>query len=305
MKRHLGVPEGRFSGLPSPVVTFGVFDGVHLGHQAVIGEVVRWARSLAGTAVAITFDKHPQVVLRGAPVPSISSIDHRLLLIERAGADLAIVLPFTLELAHLSPEDFLERFLATELHARGLILGFDQRFGHHAAGDFARARTWGEKRGVEVRRGPEVDRAGLKVSSSAIRMAIAGGRLDDAAAMLGRAPSLMGTVVHGDGRGGKIGIHTANLDLHQELLPPRGVYLASCTVDGKAYRTVVNIGLRPTFGAGKGDSVEAHLLDWSGDLYGRDIELVLSRKLRDERKFESVEALVAQIRADIGEARRG
>ncbi|KAF0243535.1 MAG: riboflavin kinase / FMN [Planctomycetota bacterium] len=305
MKRHLGLPEGRFAGLPSPVVTFGVFDGVHLGHQAVIGEVVNWARSLAGTAVALTFDRHPQTVLRGAPVPSISSIEHRLVLIERAGADLTIVLPFTLDLAQLSPEGFLDRFLVTEFRARGLVLGFDQRFGHQAAGNFAQAKAWGEIRGVEVRRGPEVDRAGLKVSSSAIRMAIAGGRLDEAAAMLGRAPSLLGTVVHGDGRGGKIGIHTANLDLHQELLPPRGVYLASCTVDGKTYRTVVNIGLRPTFGAGKGDIVEAHLLDWSGDLYGRDLELVLARKLRDERKFDGVEALVAQIRADIAEARRG
>jgi riboflavin kinase/FMN adenylyltransferase len=244
-------------------------------------------------------------VLRGAPVPSISSIEHRLVLIERAGADVAIVLPFTLDLARLSPEEFLDRFLAVELRARGLVLGFDQRFGHQAAGDFARAKAWGEKRGVEVRRGPEVDRAGCKVSSSAIRMAIAGGRLDDAAAMLGRAPSLFGTVVHGDGRGGRIGIPTANLDLHQELLPPRGVYLATCAVDGEPYRTVVNIGLRPTFGGGAADTVEAHLLDWSGDLYGRDLELVLVRKLRDERKFDGAEALVAQIRADIAEARRG
>lgn len=305
MKRHQGLPEGRFASLPSPVVTFGVFDGVHLGHQAVIGEVVKWARALGGTAVAMTFDRHPQVVLRGAPVPSISSIEHRLMLIERAGADLAIVLPFTLDLASLTPDGFLDRFLLDELHARGLILGFDQRFGHHAAGDFARAKAWGDRRGVEVRRGPEVVRAGGKVSSSAIRMAIAGGRLDDAAAMLGRAPSLLGTVVHGDGRGGKIGIHTANLDLHQELLPPRGVYLATCTVDGQPRRTVVNIGLRPTFGPGRGDTVEAHILDWSGDLYGRDIELVLIRKLRDEKKFAGVEALVAQIRADIAEARKG
>lgn len=302
MKRHRGLPEGRFVSLPSPVVTFGVFDGVHLGHQAVLAEVVQWARSLRGTAVAMTFDRHPQVVLRGAPVPSITSLDHRLMLIERCGADLAIVLPFTKDLAALEPEAFLDRFLREELAARGLVLGFDQRFGHMAAGDFSRATVWGVRHGVEVRRGPEVDRAGTKVSSSAIRMAIAGGRLDDAAAMLGRPPSLLGTVVHGDGRGGRIGVPTANLDLHHELVPPRGVYLCGATVDGKTYKAVVNIGVRPTFGGGRAETVEAHLLGFSGDLYGRDLELVFVKKLRDERKFDSPEALVAQIRADIAEA---
>lgn len=305
MKRHIGLPEGRFVSLPAPVVAFGVFDGVHLGHQAVLAEVVAWARQLGGTAVAMTFDRHPQVVLRGAPVATITSMEHRLVQIARTGADLALVLPFTTDLAQLSPEQFLDRFLGTELRAKGLILGFDQRFGFHAAGDFARAKAWGDTHGVEVRRGPEVVRAGSKVSSSAIRMAIASGRLDDAAAMLGRAPSLMGTVVHGDGRGGKIGVPTANLDLHHELLPPRGVYLASCAIDGAPRKAVVNIGQRPTFGTGRADTVEAHVLDWSGDLYGRDLEVVLVRKLRDERKFEGVEALVAQIRADIAEARRG
>lgn len=304
MERHLGLPAGRFASLPSPIVTFGVFDGVHLGHQAVLGEVVAWARQAKGTPVAMTFDRHPQAVLRGAPVQAITSVEHRLRCLERAGAAVAIVLPFTVEMAKLEPEAFLDRFLGQELNARGLILGFDQRFGHNAAGDFARAKAWGDARGVEVRRGPEVVRAGVKVSSSAIRMAIAGGRLDDAAAMLGRPPSLLGTVVHGDGRGGKIGVPTANLDLHHELVPPRGVYLATCAIDGKPSRAVVNIGQRPTFGSGRAETIEAHVLDFSGDLYGRDLELVLVRKLRDERKFDGVEALVAQIRADIAEARK-
>ncbi|MCE9580881.1 MAG: bifunctional riboflavin kinase/FAD synthetase [Planctomycetes bacterium] len=303
-KHFRGLPQGRFASLPSPVVTFGVFDGVHLGHQAVLKEVAAWAKELHGTAVALTFDRHPQTVLRGAPVPSITSIDHRLLLMERAGADLTIVLPFTVELARLSPAEFLDMLLVRELHARGLVLGFDQRFGHHAAGDFAMAKAWGEAHGVEVRRGPEVVRAGSKVGSSAIRMAIAGGRLDDAAAMMGRPASLYGTVVKGDGRGRTINVPTANLDPHHELVPPRGVYLTTTTIDGKPFRAVVNIGVRPTFGGGKAEVVEAHILDFSGDLYGRDLELQFVRKLRDEKKFDSAEALVAQIRADIAEARK-
>ncbi|MBI2919977.1 MAG: riboflavin biosynthesis protein RibF [Planctomycetes bacterium] len=304
MKRHVGLPEGRFRNLPSPVVSFGVYDGVHIGHQAVLGEVAAWAKRLSGTAVAMTFDRHPQTVLRGAPVPSITSLDHRLVLLERAGADLAIVLPFTLDLARLEPDAFLDRFLADEMKAAGLMLGFDQRFGHNAAGNYDTARSWGAAHGVEVRRGPEIIRAGSKVSSSAIRMAIAGGRLDDAAAMLGRAPSLYGTVVRGDGRGSRIGFPTANIDLHHELLPPRGVYVARTELDGRPFTAVVNIGIRPTFGEGKRDIVEAHVLDWKGDLYGRNLDLVLVRKLRDERKFESAEALVQQIKADIEEARK-
>jgi riboflavin kinase/FMN adenylyltransferase len=305
MTRHVGLPEGRFRSLPSPACAFGVFDGVHRGHQAVLREVVARARALGGAAVAVTFDRHPQAVLRGAPVPAITSLEHRLVLLERAGAGLALALPFTLDLAPISPEQFLDRFFRDEIPARALVLGFDQRFGRDAAGDFARAKAWGGARGVEVVRAPEVDLGGAKVSSSAVRMAVAGGRLDDAEAMLGRPPSLYGTVVRGDGRGRRLGFPTANLDLHHELLPPRGVYLAKTEIGGRVYRAVVNIGVRPTFGGGKAEIVEAHVLDFEGDLYGREVELAFVKKLRDERRFDSPEALRAQIAADVEEVRKG
>ena len=305
MIRHHGLPGGAFLTLPSPVVSFGVYDGVHLGHQAVLGELVAWAKSLGGTAVVMTFDRHPQSVLRGTRVPNILSMEHRLLQIERAGADVCIVLPFSLEMAAMTPEQFLDRFLAAELNARGLILGFDQRFGSGAAGDFPRAKAWGDAHAVEVRRGPEIVRAAAKVSSTAIRAAISSGRLDDAAAMLGRPVSLYGTVVKGDGRGRRIGFPTANLDLHHELVPPQGVYLAHVTLATVTHRAVVNIGTRPTFGNGRAETVEAYVIGFAGDLYGRDLELVLVRKIRDEKKFESAEALVAQIRKDVVEAERG
>jgi riboflavin kinase/FMN adenylyltransferase len=304
MDRHYGLPAGLFTDLPSPVVSFGVYDGVHRGHQAVLAEAAAWAHAQGGKAVVLTFFPHPQAVLRNAQVPLITSVARRLDLLEAAGADLAVVLPFTLDLAQLAADEFLDRFLTSEFRARGLVLGYEQRFGRNADGNFDTARRWGSLHGVEVRRGPEVELAGTKISSSAIRMAISSGRLREASLMLGRAPSIEGTVVRGDGRGGKIGIPTANLDLVSGLLPPRGVYLAHAEAGGGRLRAVVNIGVRPTFAKGAGaDIVEVHLLDWTGDLYGSTIEVVLERKLRDEKKFESAEALVAQIRADIREAR--
>ncbi|NUN48240.1 MAG: riboflavin biosynthesis protein RibF [Candidatus Brocadiae bacterium] len=295
----MGLPAGRLAALKAPVVSFGVFDGVHIGHQAVLAEVVAWARSLGGAAVAMTFDPHPQAVLRGAPVPTIASVDRRLELLEAAGADAAIVLPFTLDLARLSPDEFLDRFLVRELHAAGLILGFDQRFGHLAAGNFEAARSWGKRTGVEVRRGPEVVRGGVRVSSSAARMAIAGGRLDDAEAMLGRPAELRGTVVRGEGRGRQLGFPTANLRLDHGLVPPRGVYAGRSVLDGRTCPAVLNIGVRPTFSGGREEVVEVHLPGWSGDLYGRTLLVHLRARLRDEGKFESVDDLKRQIALDI------
>jgi riboflavin kinase/FMN adenylyltransferase len=285
----------------APAVTIGVFDGVHRGHRAIIDALRDAAREAQGDAVVVTFDRHPRLVLTGEAPPAITSLEHRLVLFERAGVDAAVVLHFDAALAKKSAEDFLAEILLGRIGARTLVLGADSHFGRGREGTIAFLEARRERLGFALKAVPLVpaDAAGAgPVSSTAIRRAIAEGRLADAAAMLGRPLSLLGRVERGDERGRTLGFPTANLALHHEVCPPRGVYAARVEVDGVRYRTLVNIGTRPTFGGSPSLHVEAHLLAFEGDLYGRVLEVEFLARLRDERRFESVEALVTQIRAD-------
>ncbi len=288
--------------------TIGVFDGVHRGHRRVLDALVEWAHADGGDAVVVTFDRHPREVITGEKPAALASLEHRLVLLARAGVDAVLVLPFDDRTAATTAETFVKEVLVGGLGARKILLGANHRFGHERAGDLALLLRLGPALGFQAREVPlePADASGHVVSSTAIRAAIHEGRLDDAERMLGRPVTVLGRVVRGDARGRLLGFPTANLDLRHEARPPRGVYAALATVTDAPRRwlAVVNVGRRPTFTPEAGeDLVEAHLLDFSGDLYDQELEVSFLAKLRDEERFSGPDALVAQIRADVSRTR--
>jgi len=292
-----GLDPARFR---NPVVTVGVFDGVHRGHRAVLARTREMAARRNGEVVVLTFDVHPREVTTGAPPPLITSLGHRLLLLGREGVDVTVVLRFDEALRETPAETFVEDVLLGGIGAVGVVLGHDSHFGHQRRGDAALLRRMLEPRGIPVESTAPVTLSdGTVVSSSAIRAAVAAGDLAAAARLLGRPPALFGSVVRGDGRGHELGFPTANLDMRHELRPGRGVYGAKTTLDGVTWPAVVNIGGRPTFTPEEDeDTVEVHVIGWSGDLYGQDIEVTLFDKLRDEARFDGAAALRDQITRD-------
>lgn len=280
------------------VATVGVFDGVHLGHQAVMRRVAARAAALGAEPAVVTFAGHPKRVLVGQAPPTVTSLEHRLLLFERLGVQAVLILRFTPELRRLTAEEFVRRVLADGLGLRELVLGFDCKFGRDRGGTADSLRPLAAEMGFGLEEVPPLRLGGRAVSSTAIREAVKLGELDRAAAMLGRPVSLLGTVVRGDGRGRALGFPTANLDPHHELRPPDGVYAALAEVGGKLHPAVLNIGLRPTFGR-PGRSVEVHLIGFEGDLYGRELEAFFLARLRGERIFDSAEKLSARIARDV------
>jgi riboflavin kinase/FMN adenylyltransferase len=290
----------------APVVTIGVFDGVHRGHRRVLETAQASASRLGGDLVVVTFDVHPRAVTVGKAPPLVTSLAHRLLLLERQGVDATIVLHFDETLREMSAERFVDEVLVARIGVRVLVLGHDSHFGKDRRGDFALAKKLLEPRGVRVARVEPVRLDdGRIVSSSAIRDAVLNGDFAAGEELVGRPPALYGTVVKGDGRGRTLGYPTANLDLAGELRPSRGVYGASVAIDGRTHPALVNIGGRPTFHpeGDTADTVEVHVLDFAGDLYGRALEVRLFGRLRDERRFAGAEELAAQIARDVAEMR--
>jgi riboflavin kinase/FMN adenylyltransferase len=292
-------------GLRSPIVTWGVFDGVHRGHRRVIEQVLTWARAEGVSSAIVTFDRHPEEVLRGRKVPLVTPLGERLRLIGALGVDFCVVLNFTVEFSRTSAEEFIRGIVAGRMGAKGIVLGHDSRFGRDRTGDLDFLTRLGRDVGLEVRHSEPEIFLGRPVSSSLIREAIFAGKLDDAKFLLGRPPSVIGTVVRGDRRGTTLGFPTANLELHHAVRPPTGVYAAEVPLDGRTYRAVVNIGTRPTFQKNGAETIEVHLLDYAGgDLYGRVAEVRFLARIRDEKKFDGADALKRQITADIARARQ-
>jgi riboflavin kinase/FMN adenylyltransferase len=290
--------------LQSPIVTWGVFDGVHRGHRKVVGQALDWARAEGVSCCVVTFDRHPEEVLSGRRVPLISPLAERQRLLGGLGVDFLLVLNFTLEFSKTSPDAFIRDLVAGRLGARGIVLGHDSRFGRDRAGNLELLERIGLGLGLQVRRSEPELHQGRPVSSTLVRDAVFAGRLDEAAYLLGRAPSVIGSVVRGDRRGTALGIPTANLELHHTVRPPAGVYAAEALLEGRAWNAVVNIGRRPTFKAGEAEVLEVHLLDFPPrDLYGRVLEVRFRSRLRDERAFGGVDALREQIGKDIAGAR--
>ena len=350
MRIHLG-PEH-----PPPsrrrVVTIGVFDGVHVAHQRVLGVTVRLARRLRAESLAVTFDPDPESVLRPSHAqPTLMPLGARLDWLSRLGVDRAWVIPFTARFARTRADLFVRRVLQARLGAVAVVVGEAFVFGRQRRGDMALLRRLGAAHGLGVVEVPAVRRGGAAVSSSRIRQLIARGRLADARRLLGRPATLYGCVVPGAGRGRRLRVPTANLRLQSAVLPPRGVYAvlvkdegpsgrrperakrvvaqlpavarhdperaqgASRGIEGRSFgargttplrgrwRGVMNLGVRPTFGAGP-LTCEVHLLDFSGSLRRRQLSVALLARLRQERRFPTPAALTRQIRRDITRTKR-
>jgi riboflavin kinase/FMN adenylyltransferase len=308
------VPQGRIDGAKSlraspgsTLVIIGNFDGVHRGHQAVLGASALAAKRAGLEPVVLTFHPHPAEVLGRGVLPALTTLERKIELVARVDPAFAVVVePFDAELARVEPEEFAERLLVRELGARNVVVGQNFRFGRNRAGDFPALARFGERFGFAVRAEALHGDATGPYSSTRVRAALAKGDLADVNEELGRPHSLSGSVIRGAGRGRSLGVPTANLGPVPEALPPYGVY--ACLVDRLGpegpralARGVANVGVRPTVGAGFG--VEAHLFDLDQDLYGADLRVHLVQRIRDERRFPGVSELRAQIERDIGEAR--
>jgi riboflavin kinase/FMN adenylyltransferase len=294
------------SRLPGPLfLAIGVFDGVHRGHQAVISTSAKHAQVAAGTPVVVTFDPHPEKILRPEAAPHLlTATRHKIGLIREVGVDHLLIITFDKQFAATEPEEFVQQLAKHSKPLREICVGHEWSFGKNRRGNLELLKKLGAEFDFEVVGIPPVSVNGQPVSSTTIRKAIEEGDLPKAAAMLGREYTILGTVVRGDNLGKKIGFPTANLSAHNEQFPPNGVYLARATLDGMVYPGVVNLGYRPTVSSEKQRVLEIHLFDFARDIYGNDLEVHFIRYLRPEKKFETVEALARQIEADVKQARQ-
>ncbi|MCI0341392.1 MAG: riboflavin biosynthesis protein RibF [Planctomycetales bacterium] len=294
---------GRYASGPRPVATLGFFDGVHRGHRAVLDEAVRAAREAGGEVVAVTFDRHPRETLVGVAPPLLTPASERLRLLGEAGAAAVVVVPFDRAQAAVPAEEFAREVFARRLRAGVVALGARSRFGRGGQGTPEDLAGFGTRLGFSVRVVPPLMAGGEPISSTRIRDRLLRGDLDGAADLLGRPVAWVGTVVPGRGDGRALGFPTANLDMPGAALPPDGVYACRARLGDATFRAAANVGVSPTFtgpgGAALPRAVEVHLIGFSGDLYGRELRVEVLRKLRDERKFPSLEALREQIRSDV------
>jgi len=292
------------SPLPRTVLTIGNFDGVHLGHQAILRRAVEQAKRVAGQVVTLTFEPHPIAVLAPARAPALLQPLHdRLATLRTLGVDVVVVQRFTREFATLDPDAFVQEFLLPHLALAHVVVGYNVTFGRDRAGSGETLRRLGESHGfgVDVVGPVEVD--GDKVSSSVLRGVLEAGDMRHAARLLARPFALRGRVVGGERRGRTLGFPTANLHVRSRLLlPPHGVYAVQVATRTGRHPGVLNIGIRPTFGERR-LTVEAHLLDFDGDLYGQWLTVEFVERLRGEMPFAGVDALKTAIAADVARAR--
>jgi riboflavin kinase/FMN adenylyltransferase len=286
------------------LLSIGVFDGVHLGHQKLLTHLRDEARSRNMLSGVVTFKSHPEVVLAGEnKLLWLNDLETRISLLRNLGIDMVIALPFSSELARLTARMFVQ-LLKQHLKMRGLVIGPDFALGRNREGDSEKLRILGEQLGFTVEVIPEVIIDGLVVSSSNIRKALVDGDMKKVEKLTGRLFSLSGRVVRGDRRGKALGFPTANLDLRaDQALPGDGVYATITRTDENILPSVTNIGVRPTFGVGK-RLVETYILDFEGDLMGKKLEIDLVDKLRKEERFDNVEELKAQMAKDVEQARQ-
>jgi riboflavin kinase/FMN adenylyltransferase len=290
------------------VLTTGTFDGVHLGHQAILRYLVARAADVGGVPTVVTFDPHPREVLAGQAVPLLTSLDERADLCAALGVERFVVLPFTRAMAQLEPEAYVADVLLGQVGMAEIVIGYDHRFGRAARGDRALLDALATAHGFSVDVIPAHVADGAPVSSSGIRrLLLDEGDAATAAAHLGRPFAVVGQVVRGRQRGRTLGFPTANVEPVEPraLVPRTGVYAVRARLpDGTRLGGMMNIGLRPTFETDGARSLEVHLLDYAGDLYGAELRVEVHARLRDERRFDGPEALVEQLREDRGQAVR-
>ncbi len=303
MKRQFGLSE--ITNDDCSVLTVGTFDGVHLGHQAILDYLKERAAHVDGCSVVVSFDPHPREVVRGEHVPLLTTLDERADLLEAHGIDRFVVLPFTRDLSNLEPDDYVEQVLIGTVGLKEIVIGYDHRFGRNRAGDRATLERLGAVHGFSVDVIPEQIVSDQTVSSSAIRRLLEAGDVTAAGDLLGRPYALTGTVVRGNQRGRTIGYPTANLRVHGErkLVPALGVYAVHADHGDRMLSGMMNVGRRPTFETDGAVSVEVHLFDFEGDLYGDRLRIHFVQRIRDEVKFDGVEAIVARLGEDERAAR--
>lgn len=289
--------------LSGSVVTLGNFDGIHIGHQALLQNTINDARAINVAPVVFTFDPHPLRFFAPARAPRLLlTMDDKMAMFESAGIDITVMQSFDADFANLEAVDFVRTILLQNLRLRKIWAGRDLRFGKARRGTVDELSRWGRELGFEVGVVEPVLLGGERVSSSRIRQLIDAGRVDEVHPLLGRYHLISGKVVAGARRGREIGFPTANIESHTEELPPDGIYATFIDVAGQRWSSASSIGRNPTFGEGP-RTVEAFIFDFHRDIYGQDVKLSFVKRLRGEEKFASVEALVGQIERDVSAAR--
>jgi riboflavin kinase/FMN adenylyltransferase len=288
-----------------PALALGNFDGVHRGHRKILDRLTRVAAERGATSVVMTFDPHPPRIVRPDKAPPLlMTLDQKLEAIRSVGIQGAAIVRFTPELAHWDPETFVQRVLVDWLRVSEVWVGANFLFGRDRAGNFTLLRTLGQRYGFKAEKIDPIRYKEFVVSSTRVRRLVSEGRVDEAGALLGHQYYIDGTVTHGDGRGRTLGFPTANLASANELLPPHGVYATTTMMsDGVVRRSVTNVGIRPTVDASGRTTVETHVFNFDRDLYDQRVRVGFVQRLRDERAFESVDALRSQIDADCARAR--
>jgi riboflavin kinase/FMN adenylyltransferase len=285
------------------VLTLGVFDGLHLGHQLIMKTIVERARATGTVPTVLTFDPHPRALLHpeSAP-PLLQTFDQKIEALGVLGIEQTIVIRFDQNFAQIRAEDFLRSVIAERLHAKEVYLGCGFAFGHGREGNIELLRSVSQSLGFLADEVSEVRLRGRRVSSSRIRELLQQGHVNIARRMLGRPYGVEGRVVRGAERGAKLGFPTANLHPQNRVIPRNGVYVTAALIDGQWRRSVTNIGTRPTFGSDNESSVETFVMNWSGDLYGDVVRVRFLHRLREEKKFGSVDELKSQIGRDVARA---
>lgn len=283
----------------NPVITIGIFDGVHRGHKKIISALVKRAKKIKGTSIVITIYPHPAKLLhpKTAP-PLLISLNHRIRLIEELGVDVLLMLKFTKYFSNLTAEDFIEKILVEKIGIKEIIIGSDFVFGKDKLGNTPFLKEARKKHGFKVTKIRILKSSGSLISSTRIRKLVTSGKLAKASNLLERPVSILGTVKKGAKRGRILGYPTANIDPHHEAIPPSGVYAVSVKFKEKIFGGVLNIGRRPTFYKDSEPTIEVHIFNFKKSIYNEDLEIEFVKKIRNEVKFPSRAKLIAQIRLD-------
>ncbi len=291
-----------FVKVPNAIVTIGTFDGVHLGHQAILKDMVKTAKDIGGETVVITFYPHPRQVLNinAANLRFITTQEEKLQLLEKSGVDNVVVVNFTKEFSRVSSEDFIRDYIIEHINPVKLVIGYDHHFGNNRMGDFNLLSEMQNKYNFQVQRIEAHDVENIAVSSTKIRHSLQQGDIERANALLGYQFSYIGKVVSGNKIGREIGYRTANIEVEREfrLIETSGVYATYVDYEGKEYKSMTYIGKKPTVNNDEVENIEVHLFDFDGDLYDKEIKVRFVKRVRGEQKFESLDALKRQIQID-------